>query len=72
MTKIKDVICAPGLTGFYFDDQKAVKAGAKTDGGFYQGTPVTPGFTKSDKPERASPSCSAWMTDRLLMATAPQ
>lgn len=46
MTKIKDLICAPGLTGFYFDDQKAIKAGAKTDGGFYQGAPLTPGFTK--------------------------
>jgi methylaspartate ammonia-lyase len=43
--KIKKVICAPGKTGFYFDDQKAIKTGAKNDGAFYQGEPVTPGFT---------------------------
>ncbi|EGJ71334.1 methylaspartate ammonia-lyase [Bacteroides coprosuis DSM 18011] len=43
--KIKKVICAPGKTGFYFDDQKAIKQGAKNDGAFYLGEPVTPGFT---------------------------
>lgn len=43
--KIIKVICAPGKTGFYFDDQKAIKQGAKTDGAFYVGDPVTPGFT---------------------------
>ena len=26
--KISKVICAPGRTGFYFDDQAAIKAGA--------------------------------------------
>lgn len=43
--KIIDVVCAQGKTGFFFDDQKAIKAGAKNDGAFYKGTPVTPGFT---------------------------
>ena len=43
--KITQVICAPGKTGFFFDDQKAIKNGAKNDGAFYEGTPVTPGFT---------------------------
>lgn len=43
--KIKKIICAPGKTGFYFDDQKAIKAGAKNDGAFYSGEPLTPGFT---------------------------
>lgn len=43
--KIKKVICAPGKTGFYFDDQKAIKSGAKNDGAFYIGKPATPGFT---------------------------
>ena len=42
--KIKKVVCAPGKTGFFFDDQKAIKAGAKNDGAFYIGTPMTPGF----------------------------
>jgi len=43
--KIVNVVCAPGRTGFYFDDQKAIKAGAIADGTAYIGTPVTPGFT---------------------------
>ena len=43
--KIVDVICAPGRTGFYFDDQRAIKGGAGHDGVFYVGEPVTEGFT---------------------------
>jgi len=43
--KIVNVVCAPGRTGFYFDDQKAIKAGAVADGSAYIGEPVTPGFT---------------------------
>ena len=42
--KIVDVICSPGRTGFYFDDQRAIKAGAGHDGVFYTGEPVTEGF----------------------------
>ena len=44
--KIVDVICAEGKTGFYFDDQKAIKAGAKHDGMFYLGEPMIDGFTQ--------------------------
>ncbi len=43
--KIKDVICSASLTGFYFDDQLAIKAGAKQDGLRYTGKPVTPKFS---------------------------
>lgn len=43
--KIVDLICAPARTGFYFDDQRAIKAGARADGAAYIGKPVTPGFT---------------------------
>jgi len=43
--KIKNIVCAPGRTGFYFDDQKAIKAGAVADGSTYVGEPMTPGFT---------------------------
>lgn len=43
--KIVDVICSAGRTGFYFDDQRAIKAGAGHDGFIYVGDPVTPGFT---------------------------
>lgn len=43
--KIIDVVCAPGRTGFFFDDQRAIKAGARADGSAYAGDPITPGFT---------------------------
>ncbi len=42
--KIVDVVLSEGTTGFYFDDQKAIKKGAKSDGIFYEGEPVTNGF----------------------------
>lgn len=42
--KIVDVVCSKGRTGFYFDDQRAIKAGAKHDGFTYVGTPITEGF----------------------------
>ncbi len=42
--KIIDVICSAGRTGFYFDDQRAIKRGAGHDGLFYTGKPVTEGF----------------------------
>ena len=43
--KIIDVVCSAGRTGFYFDDQRAIKKGAGHDGVFYIGEPVTEGFT---------------------------
>lgn len=43
--KITNVICSPGRTGFYFDDQRAIKGGAGHDGVFYTGAPVTEGFS---------------------------
>ena len=43
--KIIDVVCSAGRTGFYFDDQRAIKQGAGHDGVFYVGAPVTDGFT---------------------------
>ena len=42
--KIVDIICSAGRTGFYFDDQRAIKAGAGHDGVFYIGDPITEGF----------------------------
>ena len=42
---IKSAVCSPGRTGFYFDDQRAIKAGATADGSAYLGTPITPGFS---------------------------
>lgn len=42
--KIVDLVCSAGRTGFYFDDQRAIKGGAGHDGTFYTGKPVTEGF----------------------------
>ena len=43
--RIVDIVCAPGRTGFYFDDQRAIKKGAVSDGTFYVGEPATEGFS---------------------------
>lgn len=48
--KIVDIICSEGKTGFYFDDQKAIKQGAKHDGMFYIGEPATEGFDSIRQP----------------------
>ena len=42
--KIIDVVCSQGRTGFYFDDQRAIKRSAGHDGVLYVGEPVTEGF----------------------------
>ncbi len=44
--KIIDVVCSAGRTGFYFDDQRAIKKGAGHDGFTYVGEAVTEGFSK--------------------------
>lgn len=43
--KIKEIICSKSLTGFYFDDQAAIKDGAIQDGFNYIGEPITDKFT---------------------------
>ena len=43
--KIVDVLTAQGMTGFYFDDQRAIKAGAVMDGFTYVGEPQTLNFS---------------------------
>lgn len=43
--KIVDVVCSSGRTGFYFDDQRAIKNGAAHDGFTYVGKAITEGFT---------------------------
>ena len=42
--KITNVVCSKGLTGFYFDDQRAIKKDAVHDGFTYVGNTVTEGF----------------------------
>jgi len=42
---ISDVVVSPGVTGFYFDDQAAIKKGEWVEDGFtYRGDPCTKGF----------------------------
>ncbi len=48
--KIVNLVCSKGLTGFYFDDQKAIKQGARSDGAVYTGEPLTPGFSRIRQP----------------------
>ncbi|MCP3965048.1 MAG: methylaspartate ammonia-lyase [Lentisphaerae bacterium] len=43
--KIKNITYSAGKTGFFFDDQRAIKQGAGHDGFTYVGDPVTEGFT---------------------------
>jgi len=42
--QITDIHATPGYAGFFFDDQRAIKAGASQDGFTYEGEPVTDGF----------------------------
>jgi len=42
--KIIDIVYSESLTGFYFDDQLAIKGGAHKDIFRYDGSPVTPKF----------------------------
>ncbi len=43
--KIVEVLLSEGTTGFYFDDQRAIKKGAKQDLFMYEGDAITGGFT---------------------------
>lgn len=48
--KIKKIIYSKGKTGFYFDDQKAIRNNAVPDGATFRGIPVTEGFTAVRQP----------------------
>jgi len=48
--KIEKVLLTAGLGGYYFDDLEAVKGGARQEGLFYVGEPVTPGFSRIRQP----------------------
>jgi methylaspartate ammonia-lyase len=51
--RITDVRATPTLSGFFFDDQRAIKAGAERDGVAYEGEPVTDGFERVRQPGEA-------------------
>ncbi len=42
--KIQNVLASKGFSGFYYDDQAAIKTHAKHDGFAYSGKPITQGF----------------------------
>ncbi|MDD5698986.1 MAG: methylaspartate ammonia-lyase [Victivallaceae bacterium] len=42
--KISRILYSAGSTGFFFDDQRAIKQGVEHDGFTYKGAPRTPGF----------------------------
>jgi len=42
--KIQKAFFTPGKSAFFFDDQRAIKAGASHDGFVYTGAVVTEGF----------------------------
>lgn len=42
--KIRKLLFSAGASGFFFDDQAAIKTGVMHDGFAYHGTPRTPGF----------------------------
>ena len=44
--RIKKVLFVPGKSAFFFDDQRAIKKGARADGFVYEGKPVTRGFER--------------------------
>jgi methylaspartate ammonia-lyase len=48
--RISRVLASPGLGGYYFDDLAAIRAGAKHDGFFYLGAPMTEGYSRVRQP----------------------
>lgn len=44
--EIEAVRAVPIVAGFFFDDQRAIKAGAEADGATYRGEPATDGFER--------------------------
>ena len=47
---IIDILTAPTQGAFFYDDARAINAGAKHDGLLYIGTPLTPGFARIRMP----------------------
>ena len=50
---VKRVCVAPGIVGYWVNDQAAVQGGASPDGFFFSGAPVTPGFRRVREPSAA-------------------
>ena len=48
--RIADVVTVPVASGFFRDDQAAIRAGAEPDNFAYHGAPLTPGFSQIREP----------------------
>ena len=53
MVNAKKVLATDGFSGFWNDDNEAIKRGAEQDGFAYKGKPVTPGFKAIRQPARS-------------------
>ncbi|PSQ40156.1 methylaspartate ammonia-lyase [Halobacteriales archaeon SW_5_70_135] len=53
MPAVAAVRATPGVAGFFFDDQAAVRGGAPSDGFAYGGEPATPGYERVREPGEA-------------------
>ncbi len=51
--RISRVTATPGVAAFFFDDQRAIRAGAAPDGFAYDGDPITPGYRRVREPGEA-------------------
>ncbi|MEZ3118064.1 methylaspartate ammonia-lyase [Halobaculum sp. MBLA0147] len=51
--QIERVTATPGVAGFFFDDQAAIRDGAAPDGFVYDGSPVTDGYQEIREPGEA-------------------
>ena len=51
--RVVDVLAVPGRSGFFTDDQAAIRAGAAHDGFGYAGPPLTSGFRSIREPGEA-------------------
>jgi methylaspartate ammonia-lyase len=63
---IRDAAFIDGSSAFWFDDQRAVKAGAGHDGFAYAGKPLTPGFVRVRQPGKAVLVALVLSDDRVV------
>ena len=49
---VADVLLTEGLGGYFYDDQEAIRRGARREGELYEGDAVTPGFAGVRMPAR--------------------
>ena len=48
--RITDILSVPGVGGYFYDDQLAIRRGAERNGEWYEGSPITEGFVSVRMP----------------------